>query len=165
MFRNIIFVCVVLASGTVMAEGLFIHSYNESSKRFAILDELDESAVLYLSESGSQKPIKDAFAYMRIPPIDIETWKKRMRAGGPPVLHTEIASNDAVIAISKESDFNFLWSKTGNDVSLTYRGKPIAFISLNEQYGYSKAASKTSPVVNPWDQKLYDVIFEQSPNK
>ncbi len=32
-----------------MAEGLFLHSYNEQSKRFAILDEEEEVAFLYLS--------------------------------------------------------------------------------------------------------------------
>jgi len=143
-----------------MAGGLFIHSYNESSERYAILDEFEKTGVLYLSEKGSQKPQKDAFAYMQTLPIDKEVWKERMRAGEPPTLHTEIASNQAVITNTRKEDFSFKWSISGEAVALLYKGNPIAFIDLNEKYGFSKAVIAESPIVNPWDNMLYEKIFK-----
>lgn len=143
-----------------MAEGIFINSYNSLSDRYAILDEQDESAVLYLSEKGSQRPIKDAFAYMRIEPIDIDSWKDRMKAGEPPVLHKELASEQAVILTTKESDFSFTWSNDGDAVSLRYLNQPIAFISIDETFGFSKSVVKDSPVVNLWNEELFSSLFK-----
>lgn len=142
-----------------MSEGIFIHSHNSISDRFAILDEQSESAVLYLSEKGSQKPLKDAFAYMRITPIDIDSWKDRMKAGEPPVLHKELASEQAFIPRTKESDFDFVWSDDGDSISLLYFRKPIVFISMSEEYGFSKSVVKDSPIVNQWNEELYGSLF------
>jgi hypothetical protein len=152
---------LILFPGASMAGGIFIHSHNETSGRYAILDEFGETGVLYLSEEGSQKPVRDAFAYMKVPPINKETWKERMKAGEPPTLHTEIASQSAVIPKTKENDFSFLWSSNGQAVALLYKGQAIAFISLNEKYGFSKAVTKGSPIVNPWDKNLYELLFSK----
>jgi hypothetical protein len=158
-YVNLVLLLLLLFSGCVMAEGIFIHSYNEQSNRFAILDELDESAILYLSEIGSQKPEKDAFAYMRVEPLELSVWKDWMSNGKPPVLHFEIASKEAIITFSKELDFSFLWTVDGESVALLHNKIPIAFIYKNEKYGYSKAVSKSSPIVNVWNQDLYDKLF------
>jgi hypothetical protein len=160
MLRNLVFICTLFFSGVGMAEGIFINSYNSLSDRYAILDEQDESAVLYLSEKGSQRPIKDAFAYMRIEPIDIDSWKDRMKAGEPPVLHKELASEQAVILTTKESDFSFTWSNDGDAVSLRYLNQPIAFISIDETFGFSKSVVKDSPVVNLWNEELFSSLFK-----
>ncbi|MCF6189645.1 MAG: hypothetical protein L3J51_04130 [Cocleimonas sp.] len=142
-----------------MAEGIFIHAYNEVSKRYVILDELDDSSIMYLSEVGSQKPVKDAFAYMRIQPVDLPTWKKHMKRRGAPILHTDIASKEATISNAKESDFSFLWAPGGESVALIYKNNPIAFISLKEKYGFSKAVSKKTPIVNPWNEEIFSLLF------
>ncbi|EPM7912004.1 hypothetical protein ACTQ76_004676 [Vibrio alginolyticus] len=47
-----------------MSEGLFLSSYNEVSERYAILDEFEESGVLYLTKPQTQKPERDAVAYI-----------------------------------------------------------------------------------------------------
>ena len=159
MLRYLVVIFTLFYSGVGMAEGIFINSYNNLSDRFAILDEQDESAVLYLSEKGSQKPIKDAFAYMRIEPIDIDSWKNRMRAGEPPVLHKKLASKQAVILMTKESDFSFTWSNDGNSVFLRYLNKPIAFVSIGETLGFSKSVVKDSPIVNQWNEELFSSLF------
>jgi hypothetical protein len=158
--KKLILLLFILLPGISMAEGIFIHSYNETSGRYAILDEFGKTGVLYLSEEGSQKPVKDAFAYMKEPPIDKETWKERMKAGEPPILHTEIASKNAVLPITNEKEFSFLWSSDGQAVALLYKGQAIAFISLHEKYGFSKAVTKESPIVNPWDQNMYEQLFK-----
>jgi hypothetical protein len=157
---GILFLLTILP-GITMSEGIFIHSYNEVSGRYAILDEHDKTGVLYLSEEGSQKPVKDAFAYMQEPPIEKEIWTEKMKAGESPVLHTEIASETAVIPITKNNEFSFLWANNGLAVALLYKGKEIAFISLNEKYGFSKAVTKESPIVNLWNQSLYEQLFKQ----
>jgi hypothetical protein len=159
MHKNVMLLIAILYSGVTMAENMFIHSYNTVSERYAILDEFGNTGVLYLSEKGSQKPEKDALAYMQVSPIDEETWKEKMRAGEPPVLHIGIASKEAVIAITKENDFSFRWSNDGQAVALIYKGKAITFISLSEKYGFSKAVIKDTKIVKPWDQSLYEQLF------
>ncbi|MCX2781522.1 hypothetical protein OQJ46_00780 [Microbulbifer thermotolerans] len=142
-----------------MADGIFIYSYSETSQRFVILDELGEVAFIYLSEKGSQKPEKDALAYMRITPPKEVSWKEMAEAGKPPILSEEYASSMAVLQESKESHFAFKWSVDGESAALLYKGSPIAFISSESEYGYSKAVSKSNPISSPWDQNLYEQIF------
>jgi hypothetical protein len=142
-----------------MSEGLFLHSFNEVSERFAILDEYGKTGVLYLSEAGSQKPEKDAFAYMLIDPISKVEWKERMLAGEPPILHNELVSETAILRNTHESDFGFLWAPDGLSVALIYKDSPIAFTSLNSKYGYSKAVNENSPIVNVWDGELFAQLF------
>jgi len=144
-----------------MAEGIFIHSYNNISERYAILDEFGKTGMLYLSEKGNQKPAKDAFAYMKEPPIDKELWKEKMKVGEPPVLHAEIASQSAVMSVTNENDFTFLWANNGQAVALLYKNQAIAFISLDEKYGFSKAVIEESPIVSPWNQNLYEQLFQK----
>lgn len=147
--------------GIAMAEGVFIHSYNEISGRCAILGKVGKTGVLYLSEEGSQKPVKDAFTYMQDSPVDKETWKENMKAGEPSALNTEIASETTVIPVAKDNELLLLWENNGQAVALLFKGKAIAFISLNEKYGLSKAVTKESSIVNPWNQGLYEQLFKK----
>jgi len=159
MIKHFCLILLLLFSGKVMAEGLFIHSFNNVSNRYAILDELQDTAVLYLSEVDNQKPVKDAFAYMRVEPLDILTWKNRMKRGESPILHIGLASESSVITKTQESDFTFKWSLDGQSVALIYKQLPIAFISIKEKYGFSKSVKKNSPIVNSWNEELYDELF------
>ena len=54
MIKYIYLILLLSLSGNTMAEGIFIHSFNKISNRYVILDELNDSAVMYLSEVGSQ---------------------------------------------------------------------------------------------------------------
>ena len=144
-----------------MAEGIFIHSHNEKSNRFAILDETDEVAFLYITKQGTQKPEKDAIAYMRIIPPDDADWKTMAESGKPPVLSKNLASSNAVISQANESAFSFEWSNDGNSVSLHYKNEPIALVSTSKKIGYSKAVAKDNSLTNSWNQSLYNELFSK----
>ncbi|MFY0701413.1 MAG: hypothetical protein JXR04_11355 [Bermanella sp.] len=162
MYRNIaVLIASLFISGVSMAEGLFIHSHSDVSGRFAILDEDEQVAFLYLSKPYTQEPEKDAIAYMRVsPPKDVD-WAQMAKSGMPPVLSEKFASSTATIRSAKESQFSFQWSIDGNSAALLYNGKPIAFVSSSEPIGYSKAVAKENKLTNPWSESLYDKLFSK----
>ena len=155
-----LFILCTLMSGVVMSEGLFLSSYNEVSERYAILDEFDESGMLYLTEPQTQKPERDAVAYIQYAPVSKETWKQKMRSGEPPQLPLGLVSKTAVIEKTVEQDFSFQWSADGNSVALLYRTAPIAFVTKSEKYGFSKAVVSDSPVVSVWSSEKFSELFE-----
>ncbi|NHQ85562.1 hypothetical protein HA050_05450 [Iodobacter sp. HSC-16F04] len=142
-----------------MAKDIFISSHNAISNRFAIFEDNEKIAFMYLTESGSQKPVKDAIAYSRIPPIAKVDWDRIKQYGDAPLLEQSMASSDAVIANPLEKDCSFRWSKDGHAVAILRNGKPIAFTSATERFGFSKAVSKLSHLANVWDQKKYESFF------
>ncbi|WP_241825762.1 hypothetical protein [Salinivibrio sp. PR932] len=158
--KQVIFILCTLMSGVVMSEGLFLSSYNKVSDRYAILDEFDQSGVLYLTKPETQQPERDAVAYIQYAPVSEDAWKQKMRAGEPPQLHEGLASEVAVIPKTAEQDFSFLWSADGNSVALLYKNAPIAFVSQNEKYGFSKAVVSDSPIVSMWDTDKFNELFE-----
>ncbi|EPF2931189.1 hypothetical protein ACSL9C_004139 [Vibrio navarrensis] len=158
--KQVIFILCTLMSGVVMSEGLFLSSYNKVSDRYAILDEFDQSGVLYLTKPETQKPEREAVAYIQYAPVSEETWRQKMRAGEPPQLHEGLASEVAVIAKTAEQDFSFLWSADGNSVALLYKNAPIAFVTQSEKYGFSKAVVSDSPIVSMWDTEKFNELFE-----
>lgn len=162
MHRTIIVAVIgLLANGVVMAEGLFLNSHNTSSDRYVILDETEKVAFLYLTEKGSQKPIKDAIAYMRVVPPNKVDWKEMAQKGKPPVLSAEYASENAVISNANENQFDFEWSANGESAVLLFQGVPIALVSSSKEIGYSKAVSKVNKLTNPWSQETYEELFSQ----
>jgi len=163
MFRAFYVFILFGISMNSIAKEIFIDSHNPISQRFAIFEDNEQVAYLYLTERGSQKPIKDAIAYSRKPLIPKVDWKKIEETGEAPPLSMDVASSQAIIASPLESEFAFKWAKDGNSVALLRNGQPIAFASATEKYGYSKAISKTNPLANPWDQKLYDKLFRNVP--
>lgn len=135
-----------------MAEDIFIHSHNAVSDRLAILDDDRRVAYLYLTKPGTQKPEKDAIAYSRVAPVTKLDWAEAAKTGGTPLLSQELASTSAVISDPIAGEFSFRWSRDGQSVALLRNGVPIAFASASEQFGYSKAVAKSSPLANAWSQ-------------
>ncbi len=90
-------------------------------------------------------------------------WEHIKKTGDAPSITRDIASPDAIIKNPQEHEFSFKWSTDGQAVALLRKGKPIAFASIADKFGYSKAVSKPSPLANPWDQKRYDSLFAKSP--
>lgn len=158
--KKIVFILCALISGAAKSEGLFLSSYNEKSGRFAILDEYDHSGVLYLTKQETQKPERDAVAYIQYTPISEETWKQKMREGEPPKLHEKLVSETAYIEKTAGQDFSFLWSEDGNSVALLHKGAPIVFVTQSEKYGFSKAVISDSPIVSVWDSEKFRELFE-----
>ena len=159
MFRYIAFTILFTTPMITMAKDIFISSHNAISNRYSVFEDNEKVAFLYLTDIGIQKPIKDAIAYSRVPPVEKVDWEKIKETGDVPPLEQAIASNVAVIPNPSEKEFSFKWSPDGNAVALIRNGKPIAFISVKEKYGYSKAVAKSSRLANAWDQKKYESIF------
>lgn len=151
---------ITLADGSiVMAEDIFIHSHNPVSGRFAILDDNETVAFLYLTARGSQKPERDAIAYMRVPPPETVDWEEMAKKGEPPLLSRAIASAEAVLTNPSAADFSFRWSDDGEAAVLLHKDHPIALVSASEKRGHSKAAAKENSLTDPWNENLYQSLF------
>lgn len=144
-----------------MTEDIFIYSHNAKSDRFAILDDNETVAFLYLTHRGTQKPEKDAIAYMRITPLTQADWNEMAKTGKAPLLSQEFATGEAVIANPSAEDFSFHWSQDGETAALKYRGRSIALVSTLEKRGYSRSVSKASALANPWSDSVYESLFRQ----
>lgn len=157
--------CVLMSffciATTALADGFLKLSFHESSQRYAMLDEYQGIGMLYLTQRHSQQPAKDALSYMLYDPVDKPNWKQSMESGNMPALHKSIASKTAVFTDTRKADFDFLWADDGSAVALIYKKKPIAFITDKQKYGFSKAVISATPIVNPWNQVLYDELFSK----
>jgi hypothetical protein len=159
MIRVALLLLVVYLSGAAMAEEIFIHSYSPVSARLAILDDNQRVAYLYLTARGTQKPERDVIAYTRVAPTTTPDWAEMAKNGDAPLLPKEFASPVAVIPAPVASEFSFKWSRDGVSVALLRNGQPIAFASLSDRLGYSKAVAKSGALANAWSQERYDKIF------
>lgn len=154
---------LLISSSVVMSKDIFIHSHNTVSGRYAILEDDQKVAYLYLTKPGTQKPEKDAIAYSRLALAEKIDWEHIKRSGEAPPLARDMASPAAIIQNPQDSKFSFKWSADGQAVALIRNGEPIAFAAATEKFSYSKAVAKPSPLANPWDQKLYEALFTISP--
>jgi len=162
MFRKLIFMCFLFNAINVCAEGISIRSYNEESTRYALFKEFDESGILTLSQKGNVNSVKTAISYMKIEPVAISQWRKLKKTRtGWRYIYASIASKEAIIRDAKKEDFSFLWSDNGNAVALLFKSNPIAFVTMGEKYGFSKAVNRKNSIVNPWNQRFYETIFNK----
>ena len=157
--RTLFLILTFIFAGHALAENIYIDSENSASGRSVILEEHDDAAYLYLTDDEGESLERDALAYMRIEPPKVVDWQARMAQGNPPILSRDLASSSAVKSDTEESDFTFKWSSDGESAALLYHGDPIAFVSVNQEFGYSKAVIKASLISYPWDQKLYEKYF------
>jgi hypothetical protein len=144
-----------------MAQDIFLQSQNSISGRYAVLEDNGKVAFLYLTEPQIAKPARDAIVYSRIPPASSVDWEQIKRTREMPPLYKDIASADAVISSPEESEFAFKWSGDGHAVAILRNGIPLAFITMKERLGFSRAVIKPTPLANPWDQNLYSSLFGQ----
>ena len=150
-----------LAPQLAMAEDIFLESQSPVSKRYAVLEDNGKIAFLYLTAPGIRKPMKDAVVYIRVPPVEAIDWERIKKSGETPLLRKDLASPTAVIKNPKASEFKFKWSADGDSVAVLRDGQPLAFATIKERFGYSRAVSITSPLANAWDQARYISLFGQ----
>lgn len=163
MLRILTFTLLITVPVLSMAKDIFISSHNAVSNRFAVFEDNEKVAFLYLTEVGSQKPVRDVIAYSRVPPVEKIDWAKIKEIGETLPLEKELASFEAVIPSPSEKEFSFKWSSDGNAVALLRNGSPICFVSALDKYGYSRAVSKSSNLANAWNQKAYEQLFGKKP--
>jgi hypothetical protein len=141
-----------------MAEPIFLQSHNETSGRFAVLDDNGTVAFVYLTQPRTNGIERDVVAYTRAEPVETIDWEAAKKAGWPPPLSAQVASEDAVQHPRKEQ-LSFQWSADGEAVALLFNNKPIAFAAIGLELGHSKAIGKECGLANPWDQAVYDKLF------
>lgn len=152
-------ILIALAPQIVMAEEIFLQSQSPVSKRLAVLEDDGKVAFVYLTEPSIPKPVKDAIVYMRVQPIEAVDWERIKKRGDTPLLQRDLASSSAVITNPKAPEFAFKWSADGESVAVLRNGQPLAFASVKDRYGYSRAVSVTSPLANAWDEARYTTLF------
>ncbi len=136
---------------------LFLDNQNPISLRWAILEDDDKSAWLYLTEPRTEHPIADVFVYNRIKPIKTKDVKKIY--GGPPPIDEAHANNQSVISKPETHHFSFAWSSDGNSIAVIKEGNPITMIINAEKHGYSKGIGVNGPWGHVWDEVLYQRVF------
>ena len=152
-------ILVALAPQLAMAEEIFLQLQSPVSKRHAVLEDNGKVAFLYLTEPSIPRPVKDAIVYMRVQPIEAVDWERIKKTGDTPLLRRDLASPSAVITNPKALEFTFKWSTDGESVAVLRNGQPLAFASVKDRYGYSRAVSVTSPLANAWDEARYTTLF------
>ena len=141
-----------------MSNGVFITDVHPLSKRCAILDDNGNSAWLYLTDPGQQRPEKDAFAYSPVPPVeslDIEA----IGRGEAPILPIGLASDDAVLTEVDSAQVSFLWSMDGESLAVAYQDRLLAMIVAGSEHGYSAALRQQGEFGLPWDEAVFEQAF------
>lgn len=150
-----------LFTASAMAQGIFLTSSHPVSRRVAILEDDTEVAYLYLTAPETQRPEKDAIVYTRVPPVSKVNWERIRQTGETPMLREDLASSTAILLAPQEREFSFKWSHDGNSVAVLRNGIPMAFATMSERFGYSKAVSVSSPLANAWNQPKYTSLFAE----
>lgn len=139
-------------------EDIFILEQNPISKRWAIFDDSDNIAYLYLTERETQHPRADVVVYAR-EILHYEALTAPLRQGGPPLLTDDYASPSAIRTNVHKDDISFLWSPKGNAVAACIKGEPVAFVTANGSHAFSKAIGREGPFGKPWNRAGFEQLF------
>ena len=138
-------------------DNLFLEDQHPVSGRLAVLEDDGTSAWLYLTETGTRKPVGDAWVYNRtaVPPVDaIKAYR-----GGPPPAAQGYVSEFALCHKPATHQWSFLWSSDGHAVAVVKDGRAVAFVAVGQRGGYSRELVKDGPWGHTWSDKLYRQVF------
>jgi hypothetical protein len=138
-------------------ENLFRDDEHPVSGRFAVLEDDGTSIWLYLTESGTRKPVSDAWVYNRVAPPPMEAIKSYR--GGPPPAAQGYASESALCEDPLACEWSFVWSSDGDAVAAVKDGQPVALIVVGQPGGYSRELVQDGPWGHPWSDELYRQKF------
>ena len=148
-----------------MQEHLFIVSYNEVTKRHAVLEDDGLTAWLYLHGPSNDQAHtghveKACFVYSHVEPIDAKN------AGSysprPPPIAKGYATPNAVCNNPDMQTWIIEWSEDGNRVLLRKDEKPWCLMEAEagSKYGHSISIKTEGPWGSPWNQeKLENTVW------
>ena len=139
--------------------GLFLSWRHPVSHRTAILEEMDGMVWLYLSQPETTQPARDCPAFITATPAESVDWERIQQTGEPPAITKDVASDQALIEHPSPEDFSTIWSSDGESVALQHRGEFLCMIVAEQQRGHSKALQQSSPLGEPFDEKLATSTF------
>lgn len=114
-----------------------------------VLEDDGRSCWLYLRDYPGGKVAKSVIAYSPIAPVSRSEFERKVGRGDTPILMADYASREAVITERYPDDFSFIWREDGRAVALRYRNEVLAVVSADEQYGSSRAVSRSGPFGDP----------------
>jgi len=144
-----------------MPEELLITSYNDDTKRHAVLEDDGLSAWLYLHAPSDNPrrtgPVERAcFVYNRKAAIDTGSVQE-YRPKSPPIGKDYVAE---VAVTEGPSRYRWVleWSKGAEAVLLTRDGQPWCLVEVNgtSKRGHCKSIKAEGPWGCPWDQRKFD---------
>ena len=144
----------------VKGKGLLIEHEHARSRRHALLDANEQCGWLLLTLPGEYRIDREAFVFSPGLLVPVDEAIRASKDGHPPPLASEYASPDAIIREPDADEFAFRWSDDGESVAVLHRGEPAAMIVSGSNRGYSRALSREGFYGHPWDQSIYESVFE-----
>ena len=146
------------AAYKIMDERILAESYNDISRRHAVLSCDSSSAWLYLHEpaedpSRIQAVDSSGCAFNLVEPIQ-KSEIPRYRPSPPPIVDT-FASEHAVCENVDNHTWSIRWSTDGLVVVVFRDSQPWCLISTASEYGYSRAISADGPWGKPWCDSVH----------
>lgn len=146
-------------------KGLFLSWQHPTTRRHAILEQMDGMVWLYLTAPDSMKPDRDCPAFTTLPPAETVDWKLIERTGQPPPITKDVATAAALIEHPIAREFGPFWSADGQSVAVVRGGQIICMIVAGAERGHSRALSKESPLGLPFDETLASRTFPEFPKR
>jgi len=127
------------------------------SNQQARLEDDGHSAWLYLTKENSPVVTADAWIYNRIAaPSDTEI--VNFKTASPPAVSSYAHANARFTPLPSDT-FEIKWSADGRSVALLINGIAFGFIPPGALRGYSRHLVKDGPWGHHWDEKLYQILF------
>jgi hypothetical protein len=139
-------------------EGPYLSFRSNASGRHATLEDDGYSAWLYLTSQSEYEVIAHCFVYSRVQ-LPEHLVLPFGREGPPLLIHQQATSVAVQPAVPAES-LQLKFSSDGNSAVVLFRGEPWAFVTYDQQHGYSKSLSVAGPFGYPWDDQLYHEHFK-----
>ncbi len=141
-----------------MNDSVFIGEQHPNSGRTATFDDSGTSAWLYLSGSGSEEVVADAWVFNRVKApkgSEIDTY----RDGAPPAAEG-FAGLEAFYQDPFKYEWSLQWSDDGESCAVLKNGKAIAMIANGRRPGYSRHLTRSGPWGEPWNEALYRSLMD-----
>jgi len=144
-----------------MRSPLFISSYSEDRKLYAVFEENKTNAWLYLciakgDDEKASDIICDVFVCNTVELID-HSELERYKPGVPPITKG-FGHPEAVCKNIDQLRWELTWLK-GAGALLTKDGKPWALVTSGEKRGMSKGIKKSGPWGNDWVEQKYKKLL------
>jgi hypothetical protein len=145
-------------TGESKQTGVFASEQNVTSRRWAVFEDNEVCAYLYLTEPDSQKPVGDCWIYNRIPAPEPSKIKE-YRPQPPPVARGYVGPQ-AQQSPPREEQVSFRWSSDGNAVAVLIDGRPMGVVVIGGK-NFSWHLVKSGPWGEPWDDDRFVRTFGQ----
>ncbi len=134
-----------------------IQEQHPVSKRWAIFEDDDVCAYLYLTKPNAMVPVRDCWIYNRIDPPPMSSLA--MYEDGPPPACVGFADTTSVIREPNNPSIKFVWGQFGESVAILIGEVPMAFVSELMKAGCSKNLLQDGPWGETWEEDKFKMFF------